>query len=152
MSFIVKSGNCFTDIETGTEYDLVPEEMLPYDEADHGLCEELSVPVMKNLGFPHSIFLAKQPKKQFRFSKPIKVQFGEKYTKQQQWNFTPFETDEIQEGIREGLDTRKIAIRVCAPQEAVENVIAKIGSDREVVKRVVREKSKRTKRIRRTRK
>lgn len=119
--------NHWVDIETGTIYE---KSDIPYEQAHHGLCEQYGRPVLRNDGFPASVFIAKEKPKPFCYSRSIKVPFMNADKQRSTWEFSPYGLEEVSSGLKEGLTVKQIATRVCAPLEAVENVIEKkLGGD-----------------------
>lgn len=129
----VKNGkhNHWIDIQsqTGMKFEKLD---VPYDEAQHGLCESTGRVVLKkvvNDGFPPLVFVATKPTKQTPAIKPITVKFHDVDKRIASWTFEPYEMSELRKGSEEGLSVRQLGIKVCAPVEAVENLLEKLGGD-----------------------
>ena len=133
----VKEGkrNHWIDIQTGTEFEKLD---VPYEKAQHGLCEKTGRIVLKKVvddGFEPLVFIAKELTKPTPTIKPITVKFHDADKHITSWRFEPYEVSELRKGLEEGLSVIQLAIRVCAPIEAVENVLNQLGGDKDGVKR-----------------
>jgi len=121
VKLITDKHTSWIDINTGEEYD---ELQTDFESANHGLCEKYGRKVLKSYRF-HKILISKQPPKTAPTQKPIAVPFFNADKKKEMWIFDPLDLSEIKSGDWGDID--ELAIRICAPVEAVENVFEKIG-------------------------
>lgn len=125
----VKGGkhNHWIDIQSGMKCERLD---VPYDEAQHGLCEKTGKIVLKKLvndGFEPLVFVAKEPPKPTPAIKPITVKFHDADKKLSSGTFESYDIQEVLSGLDEGLNERELAIRVCSNQEAIGKLIEVIG-------------------------
>ena len=132
--FLVKENKEFVDLSDGTMYK--PFTLVPYEQAKHGLCQEMGKPVLKKVvddGFNPLLFIAKKNQKDL--PKRIRAEYTDNNKRRQQWLFEPYEVAELKKGLDEGLSERQIAIRIFAPQEAVEKATFKLVNSLKELKR-----------------
>ena len=148
-SFLVKKDKEFVDLSDGAAYK--PFTLVPYEQAKHGLCQEMGKPVLKKIaddGFNPLMFIAKKNPKDL--PKRIRAEHMDANKRRQWWVFEPYEVAELKKGLDEGLSERQISIKIFAPQGAVEKATFKLVSTlkelkRNRIKRTV-QKRKKTKR------
>lgn len=113
------------DIATGIEYN---ELDIPFENAQHGLCEKFGGPVFKL--FQKRMVLAPINGEERRAAlaklKPVTVYSHDNHKHRVKWTFEPLAIYEALKGIDEGLDEMQLATRVGAPLEAIKNLLAVI--------------------------
>ena len=132
--FLVKENKEFVDLSDGTMYK--PFTLVPYEKAGHGLCEQFGKPVLKKIaddGFNPLLFIAKKNPKDI--PKQIRAEYTDVNKRRQQWVFEPYEVAELKKGLDEGLSERQLAVRVFAPEEAVEKAKYKLINTLKELKR-----------------
>lgn len=116
--FLLKENEEYVDLSDGAVYK--PFTLVPYEKADHGLCNEFGKIILKKVaddGFNPLLYIAKKNPKDL--PKRIRAEYMDNNKRKQQWVFEPYEVAELKRGLDEGLTERQIAVRVCAPEEAV---------------------------------
>lgn len=131
--FLIKRGREYVDIITDDPY--VEFTDIPYEQCTEGLCNQYGKLILKNIGYPERVMIGKQRPKDLSNIKSITVNFLNSHKKNDKWTFEPLDISEINKCLKQELDIKNIACIVCAPVEACENVIYKIGGDRYGIKR-----------------
>ena len=132
--FLVKKEKEFVDLSDGSAYK--PFTLVPYENAGHGLCNEFGKIILKKIaddGFNPLLFIAKKNPKDL--PKRIRAEYTDANKCRQHWLFEPYEVAELKKGLDEGLSERQLAIRVFAPEGAVEKASYKLINTLKELKR-----------------
>lgn len=111
------------DINSGVEYEALD---IPFDQAQHGLCETMGTSVYKSLS--KRLVLApigdcKERMVALKKLRPITVDSHGIHNHRIAWRFQPLDIYEVFLGLEEGLSEHQLATRVCSPLEAIENLL-----------------------------
>ena len=102
---------------------------VPWKIAKHGLCKILKRKVIKKIaddGFPPLVFKSMNPESPKFPNKRVSVPFRDADGKKSTWIFEPYEISEAIKGIQEGLNDKKLCIKVGCPHEAATKLRSKL--------------------------
>jgi hypothetical protein len=120
---ITDDGVDYVDLESG----LIAEPLdIPFDQAQHGLCETLGKPVYKLLS--KRLVLApigdyKERMAALEKLRPITVDTHDSHKHRVKWIFEPLDLYEILLGLDQGFTEHELATLACSPLEAIRNLL-----------------------------
>ena len=118
------------DINSGRKFERL--KGIPYEEAQHGLCETLGKLVLKKVvddGSECMIFIAKDKVFKEPYQRRITVQYKEKIRNVQflrKWTFEPYELSETVKYIDEDKNDKEISLIIGTPKDAIKVLRSKL--------------------------